>query len=157
MSELSEDKKLDIVQDPDITALLDGTITPESIMEQVNNFYSDGKIEEAILLHKKVGEFYLINKEPGKALEIYRKIIDYKQDVRVLFNIAVIYKDLNDKNNAIEFYRKVLRVEDSHKEALREFAELNFEIKKYDTAIMALRQLVKIEPDNVNVIEKIAF
>ncbi|MEQ8224663.1 MAG: tetratricopeptide repeat protein, partial [Candidatus Eremiobacterota bacterium] len=157
MSELSEDKKLDIIQDPDVMALLEGSITPESIIEQVNNFYSDGKIEEGILLHKKVGEFYIINKEPERALEIYKKITDYKQDVQALFRIATIYKDLNDKGNAIEFYRKVLRVEESHKEALREFAELNFEIKKYDAAIMALRQLVKIEPDNVNVIEKIAF
>ncbi|MEQ8191751.1 MAG: tetratricopeptide repeat protein, partial [Candidatus Eremiobacterota bacterium] len=157
MSELSEDKKLDIVHDPDIAALLDGSVTPASIMEQVNNFYSNEKIEEGILLHKKVGEFYRINKEHEKAIEIYTKITDYNQDVQALFAIAGIYKDLNDKENAIEFYRKVLRVEDSHKEALREFAELNFEIKKYDTAIMALRQLIKIEPDNINVIEKIAF
>ncbi|HPZ08575.1 MAG TPA: hypothetical protein PL110_10715, partial [Candidatus Eremiobacteraeota bacterium] len=145
MSELVNNSDKDFGGEFSTEALLKGSVTSESVLKKAKAFLDDGNLEEAKNLYKNVIDFLTINK-------------DFESAIDILLDVASRYKALNDKDNAVEFYRRILRIEDTHHEALKEFAYMNFELQRYDTAtIMALRQLTKLEPENIDVIEKIAF
>lgn len=94
-----------------------------------------------------------------KADESDKKIKDTKkksissQDNQQIKKLLVKAKNLkmaDKKEEALEQYNEILKIDPNHSEALQETGSLLIELKKYDEAEAILKKLIKIDPDNYN-------
>jgi len=131
--------------------------TPDSLLPRADKLIKENKPEEAINLYKKAGDYFKNNNEIEKALEIYIKLLNIKEDRQILFDIAALYKTSEKPEKALELYSKILNIDCNNEKALREFTKINFELKKYDKTIISLRKLANLEPEEIDVFEWTGF
>ncbi|MEQ8172005.1 MAG: ATPase, T2SS/T4P/T4SS family, partial [Candidatus Eremiobacterota bacterium] len=123
----------------------------EHILEKAEELRKKGLIGESITSYNQAWEYFKNKNKVEKAAEVYEKIKFLKEDIPVLMSMASLYKNTDDFDKAIECYQKILNIDGNHREALKEFSRLNFELNKYDYIMPCLKKLSILKPDDVEV------
>lgn len=65
----------------------------------------------------ETGQFYLLNKNYERAIEIFKKALEIKKDYLTYYQLGVAYEGLNQIDKAKEMYRKSLELKPDFEEA----------------------------------------
>ncbi len=141
----------DTVENKRESTISDEDFHVENILEKAEALRKKGLIGESITSYNQAWEYFKNKNKVKKAAEVYEKIKFLKEDIPALMSMASLYKNTDDFDKAIECYQKILNIDGNHREALKEFSRLNFELNKYDFIMPCLKKLSIIEPDNVEV------
>lgn len=84
-----------------------------------------------------------------KAINYGQKSLSYKSGDTYVFEImAKSYDKLNDSENAVKFYKKILTAEPKNIEALHSIAQIYVKAGQFDKASGFYRQLLSINPND---------
>ncbi len=69
--------------------------------------------------------FYFQNQKYKKAIKILKKeIINFPDDVDLLYNLAILYESVNEFDKARDFFKKVLELDKNNEDAKKHLEKL---------------------------------
>lgn len=72
----------------------------------------------------ETGQFYLLNKNYEKAIEVFFKALKIKEDAIIYYQLGMAYEGLNQIDKAKKMYRKSLELNPKLEEANKRLDEL---------------------------------
>ncbi|HBO84080.1 MAG: tol-pal system protein YbgF [Deltaproteobacteria bacterium GWC2_42_11] len=124
-----EPKKTEQVKAEQTKEMMGKVPEPETLYREAQDFYTAGKLNEAIAGFRKfiryypkdhladnaqywIGEVYYTNKEFAKAIVEFKKVVDNYPDENkapdALLKIGLSYMEMGDRNRAAEFFKKLI-------------------------------------------------
>ncbi len=122
---------------------LDGAITEYENVVRVDSFYTEGWLNLARLWQVK---------DQGKALDIYRKIIDrFGPSADAYFQMAHIYASLNKFDKAAEALKGILSVDPGSFEVKKLLGDTYLREDSVNEALKIYDELSELHPENLEV------
>lgn len=116
--------------------------------ESGNDFYS----------HMNWAKYYLMKKDKDVALNEYFSAYQLNDsDVILVRNIAELLEEMNDKNQANEFWEKMVKLDSKNRKALEKVAEYKQQIGDYRAEADVLVNLYELDNKNSLVVKKLAI
>lgn len=107
--------------------------------------------------HINWAKYSLAKKDKDAALnEYFAAYQTNDKDLVLIRNIAELLEDLGDKNQSIEFWEKLVKLDSTHRKALEKVAEFKESIGDYRSEAETLESLYDIDKRNPIVIKKLA-
>lgn len=133
------------------------------ILELVQTLNNLEQYEEALLTINQLKgtefenqNFYLLTanilsclNENEKALENYKKALEYNNSYQIWFNIASIYNKLSDIDNAILAYKNVCNLNPNIYQAWFNLGNLYYKKGDFENAILAYNKVLDIDKNNL--------
>lgn len=80
-----------------------------------------GKYEDLV----ELGEFYTISQKYDEAIKAFKNALKLnKHDPKLYFDLGVVYETINERDKAIEYFRKVITLDSKNKAAQEHLARL---------------------------------
>ncbi len=102
------------------------------------------KYRKAINLHKR-GKF-------DRSIEIFKEILNEVEDPRVYYNLANVYYDIGDNENAREMYEEALKMEPGIAATWYNYGNTLSDLNLFEEAINAYDHAIEIKPNYVEAI-----
>lgn len=129
-----------------------------------------GRLDEAIEVGEKglklnphnseaysnLGSFYLFKGDLDNAEQLLKKALEISKNYgKAHYNLARLNLERNDLENAWLHYKKACREADLDNDllAIMPYAGLSIELSKWDDAIWAIHKILKIAPNNPDIME----
>lgn len=107
------------------------------------------KISPSAYFFESLGRVYLDVGNFSKAIEAYKKSLEFKPDeYEVIFNLALAYKNNFQFNEAIEAYKKALEINPSSLDAYFNMAYLYLSENNPHEAINCYKKVLELDPDD---------
>lgn len=172
LQELKDDYKKDAQYHSLLAQYYFNTKSWEKALESVNEFDKFEKnspltYQMRALIYEEMGNEYdahinwakynLARKDKDVALNEYLSAHQLKDNDLVLIkNIAELLEEINDKNHAVEFWEKLVGLDQKNRKALEKIAEFRESIGDYRAEAQTLEMLYAIDNKNVPVVKKLA-
>lgn len=115
--------------------------------ESGNDFYS----------HMNWAKYYLLKNDKDVALNEYFSAYQTNDsDLILIRNIAELLEDMGDKNQASEFWEKLVKLDSKNRKALEKVAEFKQQIGDYRAEAEVLENLYELDNKNSLVVKKLA-
>ncbi len=95
------------------------------------------------------GTCYLALNDFARALPHFMFLMQKKRPLDVLFNVAIIYMRQDKHQDAITYFEEILSQDNNHIPARTNLASTYIGMKDYKNAKKQYRQLLKLDPENV--------
>lgn len=100
---------------------------------------------------------YLMGKQE-EALTVYKKALRlFQQDIELLNNIGVIYKDSKDYKTAIAYFQKALEVDILYAKANLNIANIYLDLEDIDKAIFHFSKVLIEEPKHIMALQNLGW
>lgn len=107
--------------------------------------------------HINWAKYNLARKDKDVALNEYLSAYQLKEnDLILVRNIAELLEDIGDKNHAVEFWEKLVKLDSRNRKALEKIAEFRENIGDYRAEAETLEMLYQIDNRNLEIIKKLA-
>lgn len=108
--------------------------------------------------HINWAKYNLARKDKDVALNEYFAAYQIKDnDLILIRNMAELLEDVGDKNQAIEFWKKLVNLEPTNRKALEKVAEFKENIGDYRSEAETLEKLYEIDKRNPAIVKKLAI
>ncbi|RKX65571.1 hypothetical protein DRP44_06035 [candidate division TA06 bacterium] len=65
------------------------------------------------------GKFYFLNQKYNEALQYLNKALEKDPaNIEVLYTIGIIYESINNPDKALEYFKKVIKIDPQHEDAI---------------------------------------
>jgi len=103
------------------------------------------KDEDIIKTHLELANVFIKLDQPSTAVEIFEKGCQkYPYEINFLIGLARIHELLNDNVRSVDFYKKVLSVENSNLEAVASIASYHFYTDQPEVALRFYKRLIQL-------------
>ena len=109
---------------------------------------SNEQIEIKLKLFQR-GSNFITNKQPEKALECFKEILQITpNDYSTWYNVGLAYALLQNNEEAISSYEKALNINPNYPRALRNKADIHCIREEYHLAIECMKKCIEIRPED---------
>jgi len=115
---------------------------PDLAINVINNAL---KINSSFDLLNLLGDAYKIKNKFEEAIYNYKKSFNKFKNKESLLKLGMIYYELNNINESIEFYKNAIEIDSSYIDALNNLAICYHDIKKYNLAIDIYYKLINLD------------